>query len=65
MLVVKMDLSRKRRRKGIIKMQGELTQTIREVGWVVHALWQQVPEEAVVEARAAILEEIKMQMRRD
>ena len=65
MLVVKMDLSRRRNRKGTIKMHGELPELIRETGWVIHALWQQVPEEAEIEARAAILEEIRMQMRRD
>ena len=65
MLKITLDVTSKRKKKGVIRMSGELNDLIRETGWVVHALWQQVPPELAMTARAALLEEIKLQMRRD
>lgn len=65
MVRAKIDVECGKRKLGKIRVKGSSEAVIREIGWIVRAFWQSVPQEMVVGIRAQLLEEIQRQMRKD
>lgn len=65
MIKAKLDVKRRGPRKGKVVMDGRSDDVIREIGWILHAFWQTVPDGMEIKIRAKLMDEIYKSMRRD